>query len=155
MWHCTEQTLQAARSQPGQSRWGPEQARRYHHYWRDRNGAWHHNQLPMVAGTRPKVFLDRKDNAYLIFGVKHDASASIPRGQLAPGVLAIAAATANSQWANWKVIHIEKGPFVNEMLGDLYRWKMDGILSIMVQEAPVNAHDSTPLRILDFSFEQN
>lgn len=38
MWHCTDKTLQDAGSKPGQHRWGPPGARRYHHYWRDVGG---------------------------------------------------------------------------------------------------------------------
>ncbi|UCG56473.1 MAG: hypothetical protein JSU70_16620 [Phycisphaerales bacterium] len=49
---------------------------------------------------------------------------------------------------------MEKGPFVNEMLGDLYRWRMEAVLSVMVRESPKKAHQAAPLRILDFSIEQ-
>ena len=68
------------------------------------------------------------------------------------GKLFIAAATAASQWKDWRVIHSEDGPFFNEMLGDLPRWKATGILSILVQESPAHAHQPTPLRLIDFSF---
>jgi hypothetical protein len=67
------------------------------------------------------------------------------------GDLVIAAASAISKWTDWKLIHTEKGPFVNEMLYDPYRWKTNGILSVMVQGAPEKAHDATSLRILDFA----
>jgi hypothetical protein len=72
---------------------------------------------------------------------------------LLAGDLVIAAATANSKWTDWRVIHVERGPFVNEMLGDPYRWKQEGILSVMVQESPKEVHQPTPLRLLDFSFK--
>jgi hypothetical protein len=62
-------------------------------------------------------------------------------------------ATSKANWKDWKTRHVEKGPFVNEMLGDYYRWKRDKILSVMVQESPKEAHEATPLRILDFAFE--
>ena len=68
------------------------------------------------------------------------------------GDLVIATATANSTWTDWRTIHVEKGSFLNEMLGDRYRWKQEGMLSVMVQESPTEAHEATPLRILDFSF---
>jgi len=48
--------------------WGPPDARRYHHYWRDTSGAWQHRELPWVAGTVPKLYMDKDDNAYLIYG---------------------------------------------------------------------------------------
>lgn len=41
---------------------------------------------------------------------------------------------------------------MNEMLGDRYRWTRERILSVMVQESPRQAHQPTPLRILDFDF---
>ena len=72
----------------------------------------------------------------------------------AEGNLVIMAASAESKWADWQVIHTEKGPFLNEMLGDVYRWKESGVLSVMVQGAPTKAYEATPLRILDFIMEQ-
>jgi len=154
MWHCTDQTLRAASSKPGEHRWGPPDARRYHHYWRAGDGKWHHRELPPVAGNRPKIFMDKSDNAYIIFGMRRQP-AKLADGHLhRAGDLAIAAATAASKWEDWKVIHVEKGPFVNEMLGDNYRWAKDGVLSIMVQQSPEKTHQPTPLRILDFSLEE-
>ena len=47
--------------------------------------------------------------------------------------------------------HTEPGPFVNEMLGDRVRWTEEGVLSIMVQDTPVQPHEPTPLRVLDFT----
>jgi hypothetical protein len=70
------------------------------------------------------------------------------------GNLVIASATAASKWTDWKIVHEEEGPFVNEMLGDPCRWKKDGILSVLVQESPETHHEATPLRILDFTLEQ-
>jgi hypothetical protein len=154
MWHCTDRTLLAAGSRPGEHRWGPPDARRYHHYWRDGDGQWHHRELPPVAGNRPKVFIDKSDNAYLIFGTRRRPT-KLADGHLhSAGDLAIAAATAGSGWEDWKVTHVEKGPFVNEMLGDNRRWVKEGVLSIMVQQSPEKPHQPTPLRILDFRFEQ-
>jgi hypothetical protein len=68
--------------------------------------------------------------------------------------LVIAAATARSQWTDWKVSLLERGFFLNELLGDLYRWKQEDILSVMVQESPEKVREPTPLRILDFTFDQ-
>ncbi len=143
MWHCTDDSLKAAGSKPGQSRWGPRNARRYHHYWRDESATWHHEELPWIAGSRPKLFMDRSDNAYLIYSDRGIFGAG--------GNLVIASASASSRWADWKIIHEEKGPFVNEMLGDPCRWSRDGVLSVLVQGAPEKAHEATPLRILDFT----
>ena len=154
MWHCTDKTLKAAGSKPGETRWGPQDARRYHHYWRDGKGQWQHRQLPGDAGSRPKVFIDKKDNAYLIFGGKTSSSGMVSAISFSKGDLVIMAATADSKWTDWKVIHTEKGPFDNEMLGDLYRWKKSGILSVMVQQGAMKEEYESTLRILDFVFKQ-
>lgn len=146
VYHCSDQSLKDAGSKPGEKRWGPEKARCYFHYWRDDNGKWRDRQLPGIAGHRPKVFADASDNLYLIYS-------TAPQGKISSD-LVIQAASAGTKWTDWKVIHTEKGPFVNEMLGDYYRWKNTGVLSVMVQESPNKKHDSTPLRILDFTFKQ-
>ncbi len=136
MWHCSDASLRAAGSRPGETRWGPEKARRYHHYWRDGSAVWQHRELPWIAGDRPKLFMDAKDNAVLVFNTGEK--------------LAIAVATAATVWSDWRIIHTEDGPFGNEMLGDLARWKETGVLSIMAQGAPAKLRDPTPLRVLDF-----
>lgn len=152
MWHCTEESLKAAGSKPGEHTWGVSAARRYHYYRRELNGEWKHLELPWVAGNRPKVFVDKDDNLFLIYrsDAKHKAEGLIK----ASGDLQVAAATAASGWKEWRRIGSRNGPFVNEMLLDPYRWKESGILSIMVQDSPANPHDSTPLRILDFKIEE-
>jgi len=151
MWHCTDDSLRAAGARPGQYRWGPPEASRYHDYWRDKNGDWRHTELPGRAGNRPKLFLDKDDNAYLIYGTRRN-SAKLAGGPLhAQGNLTIAAATAESKWRDWQVIHTEEGPFVNEMLGDTHRWRKEAVLSVMVQQSPAKPHEPTPLRILDFA----
>ena len=154
MWHCTDETLRAAGSKPGEHRWGPPKARRYHHYWRDRDGHWNHQQTPRQAGSRPKIFMDSSDNAFMIFGTSRRDTGLADGHLYSEGVLVIAAATSASKWRDWKIVHRERGPFVNEMLGDVYRWKKQGVLSIMVQESPEKPHQPTPLRILDFSFNK-
>lgn len=153
MWHCTDESLAAAASEPGEQRWGPPEARRYHHYWRDRAGRWHHTQLPWVAGNRPKVVMGPDNNAYVIYGAR-SRPADLADGHLhRRGDLVIAAATAASNWKDWTILHQEKGPFVNEMLADPYRWKTETVLSIVVQESPESAHESTSLRILDYAIK--
>lgn len=154
MWHANEASLRAAR-QESKSCWGPPDARRYHHHYRDPDGTWHHVELPGIAGNRPKLFFDRHDNAFLVFNrwLPGDAdvdSRGVIRGK---GELAIMAATAQARWADWRILHTERGPFVNEMIGDPYRWQAEGVLSLLVQQSPDKPHDPTPLRILDFKFE--
>lgn len=153
MWHSTDETLASAGSRPGEYRWGPIEARRYHHYWRESDGEWSHFELPMVAGNRPKVFIDGNDNLFLVYGQPQPSSEMSKGIYFKTGDLVIAAATAASGWTDWQIIHTETGPFGNEMLGDFYRWRESGILSVMVQGAPAKSGESTPLSVLDFSFK--
>ncbi len=150
MRHCSAESLAATGSKPGEHRWGPAEARRYHHYWRGRDGKWHHTEMPWIAGNRPKIFTDDSDDAYLIFGARTSGQAPADGHQYTRGDLVIAAASAPTGWTDWRIIHVEKGPFGNEMLGDPRRWKQQGILSVMVQLSPTKPHQPTPLRILDF-----
>ncbi len=122
MWHCTKASLKAADSEPGEHIWGKPEARRYFHYWRMADGTWKQTELPGIAGNRPKLFMDKADNAYLIF--EKD------------GKLVIMGTQASNKWSDWKTVHSEEGPFHNEMLGDYYRWKKSSILAVMVQESP-------------------
>ncbi len=102
----------------------------YHHYWRDFDGTWHHFQLPVTVGSRPKLFIRDNGDAFLIY--------------LRSAGLYIAAASADSQWTDWQEIASDTtGSFAGEGMGDFYRFKEDGILSVMAQE-------STTPRILDW-----
>lgn len=154
MWHCDDQSLKDAGVQLGEKRWGPPEARRYFHYWRDKLGNWKQIKIPGVAGNRPKLFIDKNDNLYLIYGAQESLTNWYDDIFFAGGDLVIAAASAKSNWTDWHVVHAEKGPFINEMLGDYYRWKKEGVLSILVQDSPKKSHDPTPLRIVDFTFQQ-
>ena len=109
---------------------------------------------PSPSVNRPKLFFDKHDNAILIFNAWRRAEVDVDgRGVFfVTGDLVIMGATAAARWEDWKVIQIEKGPFVNEMLGDPYRWLAEGVLSIMVQQSPGKSRQPTPLRILDFTF---
>jgi len=158
--HSTEETLKSSKLNKMYA-FGPPDAGRHHHYWRDKQGIWHHTELPwIVLDGRPKLFIDADDNAYLIY---QDVICGFTRNQeqgwflginYSAGNLVIAGATAAGKWTDWKVIHTERGPFVNEMVGDNLRWQNDGILSVMVQEAPKVPHDPTALRIVDFSLKE-
>ena len=153
MRHSTDESIKAAKMELEKymEYWGPPDARRYHHYWRDKNGTWQHRELPWVAGTVPKVFIDKEDNAYLIYGAKKSPDIPMVMHSLDHNCT-IAAASAKSKWTDWKVIHVEKGTFFSDVMGDPYRWKKEGVLSIIVQDSPKENAAPTALRILDFSF---
>ena len=153
MWHCSDESLEAAGSKPGEERWGPFEARRYHHYWRNADGSWNHTELPWVAGSRPKVFIDKSDNIFLIYSTRENFLDRDQKVKYDEGDLIIAVATKKFGYSEWHIVHTERGPFVNEMLADYYLWKTKGILSIVVQAMPKYKHQPTPLRILDFSIK--
>lgn len=132
--------------------WGRDVAR-YHHYWRDERGAYHSNILPTPVGNRAKILLDSNDNAYAIYMLNKtdewDWGIYFTHGDLV-----IATASAKSRWTDWKVIHRESGPFLNEAHFDDTRWEADGVLAVFVQDSPEKPHDATPLRILDFQIDR-
>lgn len=156
-WHCTDESKAWAAQQgyPGDYRWGHPYARRYHHYWRDDNGSWKHHEMDWIAGNRPKMYIAANGDAFIIYNAsRNPAGMTNDLVQFADGDLIIAAATSQSKWTDWKVVHNEPGLFVNEMLADPIRFKQDQILSIVVQQSPSPQGQSTPLRILEYSLGQ-
>lgn len=153
MYHCTEETIAAAGSEPGALRWGPSEAKRYHHYWRGMDGTWHHFEMDWKVGNRPKLFADKKDNLIMIYGGEADQDRPEKKKGLTKSDLIIAVATAKNKWEDWHIAHVVKGPFFNEMLADIYRWKSEGVLSVMVQDAPKGIHESSALKVIDLSFQ--
>jgi hypothetical protein len=151
MWHTSAKIVTSGET-ISSSRWGPPLDRRYFHYWRDKKGTWYQRVLPGPAGNRAKLFIDTNNNTYLIYNAPQNFSKMDQDIFFVGGDLTIAAASAKSLWTDWQKIHVEPGPFVNEMLGDFYRWEKEGILSVMVQESPKESHESTALRIIDFYF---
>jgi hypothetical protein len=41
------------------------------------------------------------------------------------------------------------------MLGDVYRWKEEGILSLMVQDSPNKINEPSALKVVDLFFKSN
>jgi hypothetical protein len=151
IYHCTEESIRAAGSFLGESRWGPNEAKKYHHYWRDAKGKWHHFEMNLKVGNRPKVFADEHDNLIMVY-------AGSPKDELKNDHqnyknLIIATATAKNKWKDWNITHVVKGDFINDMLGDFYRWKEEGVLSIMVQDAPKQKSKKSTLKVVDLTFE--
>tara|TARA_R110002051_G_scaffold318695_1_gene401376 strand:- start:10077 stop:11504 length:1428 start_codon:yes stop_codon:yes gene_type:complete len=149
MYHATEQSMRDAGSFPGETRWGPNEAKRYHHYWRDATGNWHHFEMNLKVGNRPKVFTDKHDNLIMIYA--GNTEGGIKNYDQNNRDLIIATATAKNMWKDWSITHVVKGPFINDMLGDFYRWKNEGILSIMVQNVP--KRKQSKLKVVDLTFK--
>ncbi len=152
MWHTVDPIEADPESGKLKSRWGEPSDRRYHHYFRDTCGTWQHRILPGIVGTRPKVFVDEEDNLIVINGTPRVQGTMDQGIYFTGGDLVIASASAESKWTDWKIIHVEKGPFGNEMLGDVPRFKKDGILSVMVQDVSEESRAPSPLRVIDFTF---
>lgn len=153
MYHCTEKTIKEAGSTPGDFRWGPSEAKRYHHYWRDTNGQWKHHELEWKVGNRPKIFADKNDNLILIYNGDPYKSPKEPNIDIGRQDLIIAVATAKNKWKDWSIVHSAEGPFLNEMLGDKYRWSSEGVLSVIIQNTPKAVHEPSSLKVVDFSFQ--
>jgi hypothetical protein len=146
MFHCTDETYA---SYPRTTIWGAVGARRYFHYWRGSDGVWTRNELPVYVGSRPKIFIRDNGDAFVIYQSWETVAPASTDIYINRGNLVIQAATAATQWNDWQIIHTETGPFLNEMLGDRYRFA-DGVLSVMVQNTPSAIGGSSALRVIDF-----
>lgn len=151
MYHCSEQTIKDAGSFLGETRWGPNEAKRYYHYWRDSRGNWHHFEMNLKVGNRPKVFADKHDNLVMIYA--GNTKGGVKNYNQNKRNLIIATATSKNKWKDWRIAHVVKGPFINDMLGDFYRWKNDEVLSIMVQDVPSRKRKQSALKVIDLTFE--
>ncbi len=153
MYHGTKETIEAAGSTLGASRWGPKSAQRYFHYWRNEQGVWNSLQLPMVVGNRPKIFTDKNDNLVLIYCGTTNKSNKGKSSKADNEDLIVAVATAKNNWQDWHIAHAVKGPFMNDMLADIYRWKNEGVLSVMLQDEPSGIRNPSELRVVDFAID--
>ena len=176
VWHIPDH-VEPVEHEDERAVWGRQESS-YHHYWRDEQGSWHSNLLPSPVGNRAKIFLDADDNAYAIFMVNQTDEWKF-NIYFKKGDLVIATASAKSKWSDWKLIHREPGPFLNQALFDDTRWETDGVLSVIAQNssdsdytfAPPDIpnrrgggfHEDltikrltqpTPLRILDFKLDR-
>jgi hypothetical protein len=151
VWHIPDD-VKPRKHQHNWEVWGRDQAR-YHHYWRDIKGGWHRNMLPSPVGNRAKILLDAHDNAYAIF-ILNKTEKWKWQITFTHGELVIATASAESRWTDWRVIHREPGPFLNEVHFDDTRWESDGVLSVFAQDSPEKPHLPTPLRVLDFQIDR-
>ncbi len=161
MWHCTDQTFADAGYDPAtdnQLRWGPATARFYFHYWQDIDGSWHQFKIPGYAGSRPKLFMRANGDAVLIYQACRTVESLNDEIYFTNGDLKIYSASAASRWTDWQEVYQlenNNGYFMNEMLGDVYRFADSGtqMLSVFVQDAPTSSRQSTPVRILDFKLQ--
>lgn len=102
----------------------------YFHYYRKDDGSWSERPLPFI-GNRPKLVTDGDDNLYLIFMRKDHFDS---KDQAAP--LVVVKATAARKWKDWQQVYISKEDYFNEPQVDMRRWMTEGVLSVLVQDAP-------------------
>ena len=155
MFHGTKKTIETAGSELGATRWGPLAAQRYFHYWRNEKGEWSSSQLPMAVGNRPKIFTDKNNNLILIYCGTTDKTVKGKSRQMDGTDLIVAMATAKNNWQDWRIAHSVKGPFMNDMLADIYRWKNEGVLSVMLQEEPTAVREPSALKVVDLKINFN
>ena len=132
VWHIPDH-VEPVEPEDRRAVWGRQESS-YHHYWGDEQGSWHSNLLPSPVGNRAKIFLDADDNAYAIFMVNQTDEWKF-NIYFKKGNLVIATASAKSKWSDWKLIHREPGPFLNQALFDDTRWETDGVLSVIAQNS--------------------
>jgi hypothetical protein len=111
---------------------------KFFHYWRDKSGAWERTMIDAI-GSRPQLWFDGDDNAYLIF--------CGDRYHPAPD-LSIWTASAKSVWSDWRLLHAEKGRFFGQPQVD--RHAPGNMLSVYVQEEPISGATHSPLRVINF-----
>jgi hypothetical protein len=176
VWHIPDH-VEPVDPEDWRAVWGRQESS-FHHYWRDEQGSWHSNLLPSPVGNRAKIFFDADDNAYAIFMVNQNDEWKF-NIYFKKGNLVIATASATSKWSDWKLIHREPGPFLNQALFDDTRWETDGVLSVIAQKSSDSDYtfappdipnrrgggfredltirrltQPTPLRILDFTLDR-
>jgi hypothetical protein len=140
--HCTDESLAAAGSYPGEVAFGVTAARRLHHYWRDTNNTWHHNELPGNTGSRSAALVaDRYGN--LLFARQISDTLEILR------------ARSEAQWTNWQVIHTQSIDNSTETLTDTLRWKQDSVFSVTYQETPSAWGKPSALHVVEFNYTED
>ena len=117
---------------------------RYHHSWQTNDGQWHKQELPFSLSSdpwtiRPQLAFDKKDQLFLVYN--HNDN------------IAIAAATREGNFTNWRLIKERTGNFTGEAKVDILRLQDENILSIYIHERPSQAHEGTPLHVIDFSIK--
>jgi hypothetical protein len=115
----------------------------YFHYYRKPDGTWATNKTALI-GNRPKLVADKQNNLYLVY-VKKDHFDS--KNQTAS--LAIAKATAKTNWTDWKEIFTSAENYFNEPQLDFTRFEKEHIISVMAQDGPGPAATSSALKVLD------
>jgi hypothetical protein len=119
---------------------------RYYHYWRDESGRWHQQALPFF-GRKPRLVVDESGDSLMVFNKGPDLEY---HGREHGGRLHVAAATAKARWTDWRVVYKSDRDFVGEPRVDLLRWRAERLLSVYVQQKPVQSGNPSSLRLIEF-----
>lgn len=153
MWHRRDDAPAADNS----GGWQPELSAHFHYVRDPKTGSWARHQLPGgiwgkgSLAPRPKIGTDSRDVAYALFA----APAGLSKDAL-PGAFAIARATPEAGYADWRIVHVGSFVIDGEPLFDPKRLSQSGVLSVLVQEAvPVgDAPSGARLHVLEFPVSQ-
>jgi len=99
---------------------------RYHHYWRNSDGSWFHEVLP-VTGDRPKLVGAADRSLILVYTDKKQLF--VAKGQ--PN-------SDQTRW-QWTDVGLPSHSIIGEAVLDLQRWEEEKILSIYGQEEPTES----------------
>ncbi|GAA5484288.1 BNR-4 repeat-containing protein [Haloferula sargassicola] len=127
----------------------------YHYFLEPGTGKWQQRRIPpdrFPVGSRPAIGYDPAGNVYAAF-VSYDVSTDVFPGY-ASGRLAIARASKESRYSDWKVLQTVEVPnaFTGEPLIDQPRLVHDRILSVYLQEnSAASSSGATPLHVYEFA----
>lgn len=116
--------------------WRPEVSGHFHYVRDPASGAWSRHVLPGgvfgkgSVAPRPKIAHDARGVLYALFAAPADLVPGVKAG-----VLAVARATPEAGYNDWRVIYIGERVFDGEPLFDSMRMARAGVLSVLWQEA--------------------
>lgn len=118
---------------------------RYFHYWRDGARPWQRQALPFF-GRKPRLVVNEAGDALLVFNKGADLEY---HDRDHGGRLHVAAATAETQWTDWRVVYTSDRDYVGEPRVDMLRWRAEHMLSVYVQQKPAQPGQPSPLWLID------
>lgn len=115
---------------------------KYHHFWQTRDGKWHKQELPFDLSSdswtiRPHLAFGKNDQLFLCYNKD--------------GNIAVAAATREGGFADWRLIKERVGTFTGEAKMDIMRLRDENTLSVYMHERPSKGHEGTALHVVDFN----
>jgi hypothetical protein len=119
----------------------------YFHYVRIAPGRWERREAHPRVGARPRIALDRHDNAYAVFIRETMRDRRFPPAQTP--TLVVCRATAASGWTDWSPWFEIDEPFMGDPAVDAVRLLEQGVLSIVAQIRGDEAGNPSPLKVIE------